>query len=104
MAEVYATTDDFDASPWADVPEVDLPTGAARDAALERASRALDAFLGVGPGGIDTSTLDDDVKLRLVAACVAQVVYEAAISADDLIEGPPRILSAGGLSFASQPP
>jgi hypothetical protein len=84
------------------------------DAILERASQDLDGWLCwpipdpdsavVPPCRIDLSTLSAWEVWVLQTACVQQALYRLGRDEVDLLEGPPDLLSAGGVSFAAQAP
>jgi hypothetical protein len=82
------------------------------DALLERASADVDAWLcwpvpgdddpAVPPCRIDVATLTKWESWVLSTSTVWQGLYRIARNEIDLLEGPPDLVSAGGLSFASQ--
>jgi hypothetical protein len=84
------------------------------DALLERASADLDGWLcwpvpgdddpAVPPCRIDVGSLSKWESWTLQTATIWQAQYRLARDEIDLLSGPPDLVAAGGLSFASQAP
>jgi hypothetical protein len=83
-------------------------------AILDRASADVDAYLQwpvpddtsnvQPPGRIDLTQLSGWETWCLGNACVNQAMYRLSRSEQDLLEGPPDLVSAGGSTFATTAP
>jgi hypothetical protein len=113
----YATVEDFRA--LTGHLDIDLPEGGSDDAIerlLQRASDDISQFLAFParpPGAPDNPSppLPDRIpdmdafELRaLSTATIVQAAYRLARGEDDLLEGPPSVIAAGGITFAAAAP